>query len=195
MLEPPLALPADAPTLMPSAALAEMSGCRMHHGVSKPTLTYDFGAACGMPALPPVGWRCFEDRPGKLGWIADGDGTAAGAASREEPLTFEAAASELQPGARLTVAYLRSYERMGRARLWLDDDRHLGVTLNGSWTAPTYRPTTILSTSTLCGPAARAARITARVTASGSRGCGRLTQRHPEVQIAAARAVLGRLVF
>lgn len=155
MLEPPFALPSDAPTLMPSAALAEMSGCRMHHGVSKPTLTYDFGAACGTPALPPVGWRCFEDRPGKLGWIADDDAPAA----REEPLTFEAAASELTPGARLTVAYLRSYERMGRARLWLDDDVHLGVTLNGSWTAPTSQTDlAILSTSALCGPSCLALR-------------------------------------
>ena len=74
--EPPRTLPADAPTLMPSPILAEMSGCRMHHGVSNPTLTLDFGAACGSPVTPTTGWRCYEDRPGKLGWIAEGDMSA-----------------------------------------------------------------------------------------------------------------------
>lgn len=129
---PPTTLPADAPTLLPASALAGMSGCRMKHGVSNPTLTLDFGTACGSPA-PPAGhgWRCYEDRPGKLGWVA------AGAAASTGALTFEASPVELPAGGKLTVAYLRSYEGMGRARLWLDDDYERALTLNGTWAAPT----------------------------------------------------------
>ena len=37
-------------------------------------------------------------------------------------LSFEASAIELPAAGKLTVAYLRSYEGMGRARLWLDDE-------------------------------------------------------------------------
>ena len=129
---PPTTLPADAPTLLPASALAGMSGCRMKHGVSNPTLTLDFGTACGSP-MPPAGhgWRCYEDRPGKLGWVA------AGAAASTGALTFEASPIELPAGGKLTVAYLRSYEGMGRARLWLDDDYERALTLNGTWAAPT----------------------------------------------------------
>ena len=129
---PPTTLPADAPTLLPASALSGMSGCRMKHGVSNPTLTLDFGTACGSPALPAGhGWRCYEDRPGKLGWIA------AGAAASTGALAFEASPAELPAGGKLTVSYLRSYEGMGRARLWLDDDREHALTLNGTWAAPT----------------------------------------------------------
>ena len=129
---PPTTLPADAPTLLPASALAGMSGCRMKHGVSNPTLTLDFGTACGSPAPPAAhGGRCDEDRPGKLGWVA------AGGAASTGTLSFEASAIELPAGGKLTVAYLRSYEGMGRARLWLDDDHDRALTLNGTWAAPT----------------------------------------------------------
>ena len=104
---------------------------------------------CGAPA---AGWRCFEDRPGKLGWITEG-------AAPRDPLGFEAPAAALPPGARLTVAYLRSYEGMGTARVWLDDDRSAGVTLNGTWSSPTSQTDlAILSTTSLCGPSCLAVR-------------------------------------
>ena len=74
-------------------------------------------------------------------------------------LTFEASSSELTAESRLTAAFLRSYEGMGRARLWLDDDYHHGLTLNGSWGAPTSQTDlAIMGVASLCGPSCLARR-------------------------------------
>ena len=150
----PLPLAADAPTLLPKEMVDKLHGCRAKHGVSNPTLTLDFvEGGCGAPASSD-GWRCFEDRPGKRGWIAEGD---AGAPSGV--LSFGVDAAAWRPTGRLTVTFLRSYDRrMGRARLWLDADERAAVELNGSWARRTSQADiAIVPIRDLCGPACQAA--------------------------------------
>lgn len=166
--------PLDAaamPTVMPASALADMSGCHAHHGVSNPLATLDFAeGSCGKP-VHHVSWRCYEDRPGKRGWISEDDaintvvGTWAstGGTNVGSPLTFSMplGSSKLPlSGSKLTVAYLRSYDtRMGAAKVWLDDDDTMGVVLNGSWASRTSQ-TDIQSIrmSGLCGESCRVRR-------------------------------------
>ena len=142
--QPPTLNMATMPAVMPDSILSEMSACHAHHGVGNPLATLDFAeSACGTPERHD-GWRCYEDRPGKRGWISEDDMSnvltgsgnvvlrADGALGA--PLTFAVPLGS----SKLTVAYLRSYDaRMGAARVWLDDDVDAGVVLNGSWASRT----------------------------------------------------------
>lgn len=65
------------------------------------------------------GWRLFEDRPGKPGWIAEQKGSS---------LSFNLSFG-VRP--RLAVVYLRSYEGMGNASLNIDGRRR--AALDGLW--------------------------------------------------------------
>ena len=162
---PPRPAPLDAastPSVLPASALSDMSGCRAHHGVSNALVTLDFAeSACGEP-VRQAGWRCYEDRPGKRGWISEDAssntvvGTTMVADGRGEPLTFAVPLGS----SRLTVAYLRSYDaRMGTAKVWLDDDESAAAVINGSWTSRTSQTDiTAVRMSTLCGESCKARR-------------------------------------
>ena len=106
--KPPPLDAAVTPSVMPESALSDMAGCHAHHGVGNPLATLDFAeGSCGSP-VRQSGWRCYEDRPGKRGWISE-DGwsnTAVGLVAPSavgEPLTFSVPLSSVK----LTVAYLR----------------------------------------------------------------------------------------
>jgi lysophospholipase L1-like esterase len=55
------------------------------------------------------GWRLFEDRPGKPGWISESPN-----ATISFPLRFG-------PSPRIVISYLKSYNGMSNARIWIDD--------------------------------------------------------------------------
>lgn len=76
----------------------------------------------GTGAQPKItnGWRLFEDRPGKPGWIAD---------SKSATINFHVRFG-IRP--RLAVVYLRSYEGMGNARLKIGNS---GSVLDGLWSS------------------------------------------------------------
>lgn len=167
MASQPRPLDATTPSSMPASALTDMAGCRAHHGTSNPVATLDFAeGACDEP-VAHASWRCYEDRPGKRGWISEDDSsnTALGSMARTpegtgEPLTFSVPLGS----SKLTIAYLRSYDaRMGSARVWVDDDIGSAVVLNGSWASRTSQ-TDIQSvrTTALCGTSCKALRRGAR---------------------------------
>ena len=130
--------------------LCQLSGCHAHHGVGNPLVTLDFAeGGCGAPTRA-VGWRCYEDRPGKRGWISEDGVTysgpnavvvrSAGAPgfrvpdAPAPPLSFDVPLGSTK----LTIAYLRSYDaRMGVAKIWMDDDDQAAVHLNGTWSSRT----------------------------------------------------------
>ena len=120
------------PTVLGPTLLAELSGCHAHHGVSNSLATLDFAeGSCGLP-VQQAGWRCYEDRPGKRGWITE--------ANANESHGYGGTLSFGVPmgSTKLTVAYLRSYDsRMGLAKLWVDEDKDAAVLLNGSWDSRT----------------------------------------------------------
>ena len=123
--------PEATPSVLPQSFLSELSGCHAHHGVSNALATLDFAEkACGTPTASD-GWRCYEDRPGKRGWISEDAGGVSGPGGT---LTFAVPMGSTK----LTVAYLRSYDqRMGTARLWVDEDESSAIHLNGSWDSRT----------------------------------------------------------
>jgi hypothetical protein len=130
------------PTMMPASALGELSGCHAHHGVGNPLATLDFAeGGCGSPTHS-AGWRCYEDRPGKRGWISE-DGPLVSTPPNTAIVGPSGSAPSLAfsvplGSAKLTVAYLRSYDaRMGAARVWVDDDVSAAIVLNGSWASRT----------------------------------------------------------
>lgn len=132
LLQPvPLNLEAT-PTVMPASIMTELAGCHAHHGVNNALATLDFAeGSCGQPTQN-AGWRCYEDRPGKRGWITEAslgeDYGPGGTLSFAVPMG----------STKLTVAYLRSYDhRMGIAKIWLDEDKHAAIFLNGSWDSRT----------------------------------------------------------
>jgi hypothetical protein len=130
---PPLDL-SVTPAVMPASLLAQLSGCHSHHGISNPAATLDFAeSSCGEPT-GSSGWRCYEDRPGKRGWISEGAPPPSHGVSAADTLTFAMPLGNTK----LTIAYLRSYDpHMGAARLWLDDDEGAAILLNGSWASRT----------------------------------------------------------
>ena len=160
----------STPTVMPESIMSQLSGCRAHHGVSNPLATLDFAeGGCGKP-LRHAGWRCYEDRPGKPGWISeDGGRVEDGRGGGPGPATMLISAALPSPplsfsvplgSSKLTVAYLRSYDaRMGVARVWLDDDDASGFLLNGSWASRTSQ-TEIRSEGVrgMCGSSCKAKR-------------------------------------
>ena len=69
------------------------------------------------------GWQAREDVAGKAGWIATG--------ANEPQVAFRILGSIRKSV--VTLLYLRSYECMGRARVWLHDDMQRAHTLDGLW--------------------------------------------------------------
>ena len=145
----PLPLDEAAKTLLPEAALASLSACRAHHGTGNPLETLDFAEkSCGAPTQSR-GWRCYEDRPGKPGWIREASDAPARVGFDAEPrLSFTVPLASVK----ITFGYLRSYDsRMGAARVWLDDDTKQAVVLNGSWASRTSQTDiSVAKVSDLC---------------------------------------------
>ena len=157
--KPPPLDAAVTPSVMPESALSDMAGCHAHHGVGNPLATLDFAeGSCGSP-VRQSGWRCYEDRPGKRGWISEegSSNTAVGLVAPSmvgEPLTFSVPLGSVK----LTVAYLRSYSSdMGTAKVWVDDDADNGIVLNGTWASRTSQTDiSSLRMTALCGSSCRA---------------------------------------
>lgn len=66
---------------------------------------HSHGGKTALPAPQGTGWRLYEDRPGKPGWIAERKGSKI-----RFPLRFGRSPT-------LLVTYLRSYEALGKATL------------------------------------------------------------------------------
>lgn len=171
LLLPPLPkevpLPAK-PSLLNPDALAALQGC------AAPLWFMDVSASCdesASGAAAPVrsaGWSCYEDRPGKPGWLSSVHGSS---------LSFRV---RLSDAGYVSLSFLRSYEGMARARVALDGDEKAAQTLDGLWESRTSQPDrAILKVSSLQpwavgrGPAATRAReatLSLQVTHLGGEG-------------------------
>jgi len=124
--EPPLAK-GSGPFVLSASDLEQMRGC------VTPISTIDARKNCALPTLggrrvvkgSAQGWSCFEDRPGKPGWIAN-------STSDRTPRTLIIPVRGTHNGY-LVVGYLKSYEGMGRASLFVGGDKSRAVTLDGRW--------------------------------------------------------------
>ena len=83
------------------------------------------GKRFGRAAGTATGWSCYEDRPGKPGWIAN-------TTSDRTPRTLIFHMSMTFTGF-LVVAFLRSYEGMGTVSIFIDGNKTGAVTLDGRW--------------------------------------------------------------
>lgn len=118
---------------------------------SYPPLTdLSFDRGRGFAAVLARGWRVYEDRPGKLGWIAQLPRKPRSDSSPPPRLSLRVDVSVDE--AQLTIGYLRSYSGFGKARLWIDDDEDHAVTLNGHWTDRVSQTEHVtLAVEQLCG--------------------------------------------
>lgn len=92
--------------------LAPEEVLRRYHSCLSPLRIFDARMAIRGKGLQPTihsGWRLFEDRPGKPGWIA----TTPGAKIQFQ---LEFGSEKL-----IAITFLKSYESMGIAQLFLDD--------------------------------------------------------------------------
>lgn len=80
------------------------------------------------PAVSKRGWSFYADRVGKPGWIANASGFQSNRLSFITPVT---------PNGSVLIGYLRSYENMGRARVWLGNFSERAVVLDGMWDSRT----------------------------------------------------------
>ena len=100
-----------------------------------------------------IGWHCYEDRPGKPGWIAEARVHAAGLRTSANATTT-AVLNRLEvpmlvstgKHGKVVIGYLRSYEGMSAARIRVVAPPQGGVgeaevlaevTLDGKWDSPT----------------------------------------------------------
>ena len=111
---------------------------------------HDFSAACEQPASDgDGGWRCFEDVPGRKGWVGFSNSSA--------PLSWSLPLRGATGNGTVIVTYVRSYEGFGVARAWLDDDEARGVELDGRWASRTSQPFLhVLPIRRLCGESCEA---------------------------------------
>eukprot|EP00966_Prymnesium_polylepis_P185710 4304613-Prymnesium_polylepis.1 len=70
-------------------------------------------------------WSCYEDRPGKPGWIAN---RTSGRVQQALTIPVQCTAAGF-----LVVGFLRSYAGMGRASVFIDGEKSMAVTLDGHW--------------------------------------------------------------
>ena len=134
-------------TVEPMASPDALAGFELCKTEKRPT-SLDFSSDCGKPLSgtgPGRGsWRCFADVPGRQGWIAFAS-----------PAVVRLSFSVLLHGSNssILISYLRSYEGFGSAKMWLDDDDALSVSLNGHWASPTSEPwQRVIAAPALCGP-------------------------------------------
>ena len=118
------------PTLMPGPELDMMQGCLRTQS------SVDASGGCGTQvALTGArlhltgGWRCYEDVPGKPGWIAN---------ATQATLEFTVRVNA-HPG-RVTISFLRSYTRMAKILVGIDghySEEEGAEILDGMWESKT----------------------------------------------------------
>ena len=134
---------------LPSKTLTALVGCPRPLAEINVVYTGCSGSrqALQRPARS-VGWRCYEDRPGKPGWIST-------VASPNVSSTIEFP-MRLSSGGFVVVGYLRSYEGMARATVGIDrryGDADGAVTIDGLWHDPTSQlDYAVIPVETLLGP-------------------------------------------
>lgn len=137
---PPPMLDASCPLVTAPEVYAKLRSC------PKELSAFNAEEACGKP-MRADGFTCYADRPGKRGWIG------AGSSRRQATITFE---MPLSTQGSLVAAYLRSYEGVGRALVWLDDDSDVAQPLDGLWASRTSQvDISALSMGALCGESCR----------------------------------------
>ena len=108
---------------LPSSELERIAGCV----AGKTSVDARLGCSSTQrfldPANKPAGFRCYEDRPGKPGWIAE-------AGSTPSEMGFVATGTGL---GHVVAGFLRSYTGFGRAQIAVDGHWNYSVTLDGAW--------------------------------------------------------------
>ena len=161
MMPQPAIVLEEAPSILPLAALAANEGC---YRMRAHATTIDVTSTCGLP-LESEGWRCFEDRPGKRGWIS---GVGSGALTWR--LGVCVGSSCAGSGGKVVVGYLRSYSGLGAAAVWLDGDRQLARIINGSWAERASQTDYLISSAaSLCGQSCRAVQSAAAAQLAAQR--------------------------
>ncbi len=118
--------PTEPPALLAPNELEMLRGCA-------PTLiatSINAAESCGTPHHTSDSWRCYEDVPGKRGWIVDGRSSSSAVRDSPRDITFMMRATR---DGKLVVGYLRSYEGMGRASLFFNGNVSAAITLDGRW--------------------------------------------------------------
>ena len=115
------------PFILKASELSALQGC------SEPITSMETRKSCTLPRLSKSalckrspqscsvsspGWDCYEDRPGKPGWIANA--TTGGVLAVRVRATVSGS---------LVIGYLRSYEGMGNASLIVDENKSMAVTI------------------------------------------------------------------
>jgi hypothetical protein len=132
-------LPSPSAHVLPAEQMEKLRGC----GPTDIRTRIDMAEECGEPFHRNGSWRCYEDMPGKPGWIAEqqqsaglGSSTSVGSG---QPLPPQALTFVMRANSRgkLIVGYLRSYEGMARASLFVNGHSDHFVTLDGLWESNT----------------------------------------------------------
>ena len=121
-------------TVLPSKSytpLGELQALRC----PTPKSVVDLSKGCGRPRSVNGSWRCYEDTPGKLGWVATSRDLSAFVAA-PAVLSFSMLAAT-HPGL-LVVGFLRSYAGMNSGTsVVLDNELGYAAKLDGRWSDPT----------------------------------------------------------
>ena len=137
--------PAAAAAPLPAPLLPESARAPFEAGCDAPyTLAGWQGERGFRPATAPRGpWWFGEDSADKPGWSVNttGDGASiafrvrrhGGGASRRRRGLLDATASSDRAQATVGIGFLRSFEHMGIADVWCDDERDGAVMLDGLW--------------------------------------------------------------
>ena len=132
--EPPASSSAG-PIVLPPSELEQLRGCGWGDGILTSvdaTQNCDLRTKLGRRKHADKekgsapGWSCYEDRPGKPGWIAN--------ATRDRtPRTLTVIMRGTAMTGHLVIGFLRSYEGMGSASVFADGNKSTAVTLDGHW--------------------------------------------------------------
>jgi len=115
---------AEGPFVLSHNELTELQGC------SDTASSFDFSQSCNGPqrqlnASGVAGWSCYEDVPGKLGWIAN--------STRDRTVRTLSVPVRTTIYGFVVIGFLQSYAGMGRISLYLDGDQKRSVILDGHW--------------------------------------------------------------
>ena len=130
--EPP-ASSATGPIVLSPSELEQLRGCGWSETLTSVDATQNCALRTKLGSRRHVdketgsapGWSCYEDRPGKPGWIAN--------ATRDRtPRTLTVTMRGTYAG-HLVIGFLRSYEGMGSASVYIDGNKSMAFTLDGHW--------------------------------------------------------------
>ena len=123
---------------LPSATFLDPNQLEALRGCAPSLIKSSINArvSCGEPLPARGSWYCYEDKPGKRGWIAEGHHSHAGipggpgVAMEPQDITFTMKGTRY---GKLVVGYLRSYEGMAPASLFINGNVSAAVTLDAVW--------------------------------------------------------------